>query len=499
MKTKLQEKLNAVPFWAVVALALIAALFCATFSSVTRSYYDSDSYFILTTGRYICENGLPKTNPFVIHDGLKMPVHQWLYDVIVYQASRAGTAGLFLLALFLFLLLGTLLYRYARLFVREKLPALVLSVLVLFAVHPWLTLRPTFLTVSLILGMQIALIRWRESRKTAWLVLPVLLCLLLVNVHTSLFIMAPILMLPQLLPEHFLPRKGFKEAFRAYVRDSLPLFCCFLLCLLAGLCNPYGLTGMFYPLLSYGIVTDLSIQELARPAVLSYDGFFLITVLLLFASYLRKTGLRRMDLRLVSLWAGTFFLGIMHMRNCWFLLFAAVPLAVPLTDKLREIRLPSPEKERPKAAFFLRLEVIFFALAAMGITLSQARISNSAVAALTPAGAADCLDEKDPGSIVLFTGFNTGAYMEYRGYKGYMDARPEIYSLRLNGRKDVLAEYGSLVDGSADYAAFLEEYGFTHLILDRHEKCFAVYLETCGAYRKIWSDEYSALYEKTSE
>ena len=46
---------------------------------------DSDSYFLMATGRYIVENGeVPKINPFVIHSDLAIIVQQWIIDVINY-------------------------------------------------------------------------------------------------------------------------------------------------------------------------------------------------------------------------------------------------------------------------------------------------------------------------------------------------------------------------------------------------------------------------------
>ena len=37
---------------------------------------DNDGFFILTNGRYILKNGVPKTNPFICIDGLKIVIQQ---------------------------------------------------------------------------------------------------------------------------------------------------------------------------------------------------------------------------------------------------------------------------------------------------------------------------------------------------------------------------------------------------------------------------------------
>jgi len=48
----------------------------AVYARTAVSGLDSDVWFILNNGRYICENGFPTINPFTIHEGLPVVLSQ---------------------------------------------------------------------------------------------------------------------------------------------------------------------------------------------------------------------------------------------------------------------------------------------------------------------------------------------------------------------------------------------------------------------------------------
>ena len=47
-------------------------------------YFDSDTFFIIATGREMSKHGILYTNPFTEMEGLKIVVQQWLWCYIVY-------------------------------------------------------------------------------------------------------------------------------------------------------------------------------------------------------------------------------------------------------------------------------------------------------------------------------------------------------------------------------------------------------------------------------
>ncbi len=56
---------------------------------------DSDTYWIIKTGEYICNNGIPTKDFLTMHSNMDLVVQQWLSDIIFYKLySALGVIGL---------------------------------------------------------------------------------------------------------------------------------------------------------------------------------------------------------------------------------------------------------------------------------------------------------------------------------------------------------------------------------------------------------------------
>ena len=59
---------------------------------------DNDIWFILNNGKYVLTNGIPKTDPFTIHNNLELVMQQWLSAVIFYKVyDWSGFVGIIIL------------------------------------------------------------------------------------------------------------------------------------------------------------------------------------------------------------------------------------------------------------------------------------------------------------------------------------------------------------------------------------------------------------------
>ena len=96
---------------------------------------------------------------------------------------------------------------------------------------------------------------------------------------------------------------------------------------------------------------------------------------------------------------------------------------------------------------------------------------------------------------MLYTDFNTGAYFEFRGYKTYIDARPELYQKRINGKEDVYTEYINMLNQAIDTEDFLKKYNFTHLVVER-PSILDTYLYYSNKYKLVIEDDTCRLYER---
>jgi hypothetical protein len=260
--------------------------------------------------------------------------------------------------------------------------------------------------------------------------------------------------------------------------------------LVCGFVNPNGINGMGYVFLSYGSATtnDL-IMELQAPTFASGAGLIILVAMVLLALYLWVSK-KKADSALVYMSLGTIVLAVMHMRNMWFLFFSIMPLLAHLLDYIyakcsKVDRNVCNMKMNFVAAF------VFLLLSVPMVIFCPTDIKDSFVATVD---AADYLDNKNKDEIVLYTEFNNGAYMEFRGYKVYIDARPELFQKNINNKDNIYDEYLSVQMGNVGCRDFLEKYQFTHLIVS-DGSILSGFMQACDEYEMVVDGEGYCLYE----
>ena len=481
---KLSKKLMPL-IWILVFIVILPAM-------AKNNTPDSDTFFIAATGRYIVENGeVPTINPFVIHENFGIVIQQWGIDVIVYTLYNAfGNFGLLLYILVAYSLFLFALWKYIGLYTEK---ALIKNLVILLAgcvFLPYATARPTVITATLLISFLFFLEKYYRTRKWQWLIVLPVISLLLINLHASMFVMPFVYSLPFFVPA-YIPKKGeWKDGIKSWWKKHRIVFLFIVVCVLCGFINPYGLDGMLYLVNSYGAAKGAKISEMAAPTIRNLlwwpCALSALFTAIFFLVNIKKINKENTSLNIVAktcMAAGAVIMGFMHIRNEWFLIVGVVPVLISLFEMIpppgsfdeagaaESGEVPPPEKPlKPKNRIcgFIAL-VVAFTLALTGGIIAFATNDYSQDTAvdsfLTPYKALEYLEAKDKNKIVLYTDFNDGAFFEWYGYKVYLDARPELFAKKINGQKDVMQESLDLMDGKLDCDKFIDDYGFTHVIV----------------------------------
>ena len=117
---------------------------------------DNDIWFLLNSGRYVLENGIPHTEPFTIHQDWNFVMQQWLSGVLFWVTfDNLGETGLKLLVMFVN---GLIVFLAYRLCMRVSEKNFFVSHATAFAISimlsPFMTERP-YIYSSLILLAEI--------------------------------------------------------------------------------------------------------------------------------------------------------------------------------------------------------------------------------------------------------------------------------------------------------------------------------------------------------
>lgn len=470
----------------ILVLALFALL-------IKRNNPDSDAYFLAATGRYILENRqIPLINPFCFHDGLRIIIQQWIPAIINYWIFVTfGEEGTVWYALIFFYFQMFLCYRYASFFSENRsarwVSMLISGVFLMFFANS----RPTSISFCMIMLELFVLECYRRSpignRRLCWL--PII-SLIEVNCHAALWPALFIMMLPYVFFEKVPKKARWRTDMSNWFQAKKKYLIAMLAMFLSGFLNPNGIRGMLYLAYSYGEIGN-QISELQSPRFLSFWGIIITLCIMVFAWYLAENK-NHLDMKIVYMAAGTLLLAMMHLRNFWYLTFGMMPI---LLSGISEV-----VSEKGSVLFskkgYICAEILTILIAGTGFSLAWSNTEMTmADSETTPILAADYLDGLDQFEITLFTGFNNGAYMEWRGYQVYIDARPELYEKKINGVEDLYEEFLSTRRNGMDYQFFLEKYGFTHLIVGETET-FYTYLECSEDYIKVIEGKGYGLFER---
>ncbi len=454
----------------------------------------NDVWFLLNSGRYVVQQGIPVIEPFTLHQGFEFVMQQWLSAVIFWGTYSAfGIAGLKLLVVLFFALTVFVLYRLCM-----KLSGnyFFVSAIITFGASllfgVWLSCRP-FLFSTLIFMLEVYFLEsFIQSKKKHYLFFIPILSILLINLHASMWPIFFILLGPYII-DAFRFKMG-KISGQGYEKKTLLIVTG--VSLAAGLANPYGWQGMTYLKRSYGH-PEISqvVAEMRPPTVTEPVGVMVfLAILLVFLAYLlHRTG--KTNVRYVLLTFGTAYMALSSQRSA--VLFA-VCAGFPLAEYLKNLEVNISQEETTRREHVLKsaLFVLIIAVALMGFFYQPETFKQSSAQLTELDETIDTiLAEGDVNSIVLYTGYDDGSYAEFMGLKPYIDPRAEVFVIENNQKDDVMQEYYDLQTGRLYYRDFLAKYQFTHLIVTEYDILYIDLLNDTD-YQLAYSNDSYSLFEK---
>ena len=110
-----------------------------------------------------------------------------------------------------------------------------------------------------------------------------------------------------------------------------------------------------------------------------------------------------------------------------------------------------------------------------------------------PSSAMDYLDQYtqdqgiEKGSLKIYNSFNSGGYLEWRGYKVFMDPRPELWEPNITGvDRHYYQEFVDFAHGAIYSSDVVSEYDFDFLIVESGSD-LATYLRKSDSYETVCS------------
>lgn len=490
----------------IIPLAPILSIFCIKIS------LDNDTYWIIKTGEYICKNGIPTKDFLTIHTDMDLVVQQWLSDIIYYKTyDLLGAIGPVLTVMAAMLLFAFLMYRLCMMMTGNSVRSSLATLLTCASMSSFFVTRPQVFTYSIILAELICLEKYIKHGKIKYLIPLPVLSILLVNLHASMWTMLFIFLLPYLA--NALPIKIKGKSISCC--NILPLILTAIIMAVCGLVTPYGVKGLsFIFTTSIGDKVNSTIGEL-KPIILSKnpgDLFLFLTPVLITACYLiHKKG--KTTLRFVLLTIGTGAMMMMYRKLTAYFMIASVPAVMYYLNDIDIIsyiiKLNEKEKSKPGKkkkshtpllvtmicillAGILTYTVTSFAIDAGKLVKSNGENEemNEVIAVMQNDMSKNGIDE-----LRLFNGFNLGGYLEFKGYKTYIDARADSFVDSANNDFDYLTEYYDIKSGNVYFKEVFDKYNFNYAIVDiKSEKPLYTAISNNDGYTLVFENDDTALF-----
>lgn len=449
---------------------------------------DNDFWFLINTGKYILNNGYPLTEPFTIHANLEFIVQQWLTDIIFYLIyNKFGIYGMFVFMTIINCIIITLIYKISLLITNNKVKISLIITTITFMLlnYCFIITRPQIFDIILLLiELYILELYTKNNNKKILLILP-LISLLMINLHSSLWLMIFVFLIP-----YFIERIIHKQKIKPFLIISL-------LMLIFGLINPYGIKSIIYLFNSYGIeyINDTVGEMLPLNIQKNLIIYIYIFIVLLSFYYNKKNN----KIRYILLTLGTCYLAISHYKGLLFFLIVSI---ISLSYNFKNIGKESNQEKYysiKSINIFIIIMFVIYVIIFIGLLYIK-NIKEKEITYLY--NIANYLDNNAEKDNIIYTGYNDGAYLEYRGYKCYLDPRAEVFLKSNNKKEDIFKEYYLLQEGKINYKNFLDKYNFDYLIVNDRDTLFyyinpaeyeIVYTETTKSQKETL---YYRIYKK---
>ena len=449
---------------------------------------DNDGWFILANGRYILEHGIPYKNPFTWMKGLDVVLQQWAYSVVVYSIYQwFKVPGIFLFCCLLHVACMILFFKIAKLKQVDIKTALVLSSVMFLIGSSFLSIRPTFITVLLLLWQVYVLEQYRQDKKAWKLWQLILISLLEINFHAAIWPFHFVMLLPYLVP----PIENIFVQFKPKDYSIKPFLIVIPMMAAAGFLNPYRIDGIKYVFLSYGKeLKDAGIVELAAPSFQS-SGLVFLLLLAVILCWIALHREEKIDAPFFYILCGTAIMGTMHLRN---LIYAYFGILLFLCEMVRQNKQTVKRMIYGNLVFAVFLGTIAFAWSGISGKVLDYKQDDDVY---SPVKAIAYLDEHEEKDVKVFTEFNNGAYFEWSGYKCFVDPRPELYFKKLNHKADIFQEYQELITTTEPEKidAFFDKYQCDYACISKNSS-LNLYLSMQENWEAVVSSEEYVLYQR---
>lgn len=451
-----------------IIIVLLIILF--TISIVPKTF-QNDTFFTIAIGRNILENGVEKQEKLVWHEGLEFTNSRWLFDTIIaLMYNKFNFIGIYIFVLVI-ASFQALLYNYIlNKIIKNKYVAFILTLLTIYFSSNEFTARAQIMSFLLFLIEFYCIERLVKMGKKIYTIILIIIPLILVNMHSSVFPMYFVFYLPY-IAEFVLSKMKLKnnEDSKIIIENNnsiKKLEFLIIIGIILGFCTPDGLEPYSFMFKTMNGLSSEFIAELQSVNIFYRPYFSVLMIITIGIIGFTKTKIRLTD----CLYILGFGLMGLYTYRCifFFFLISSICIFRIINDCLYtydiNINFNSPIYNIIKVVSFIVIFVISIK------NISKEIVCDYVDESKYPLEVSNyILENIDTKNMKLYNHFNFGSYLEFRGIKTFIDSRSEMYTPEFNKDCTVLQDWYNVYKGIVNYREIFEKYGITHAILYKDE------------------------------
>lgn len=539
---KIKEKKNII--CGIIFIALIALL---SFSIAPKTL-QNDTYYTVSIGNLIMENGVDMKDHFSWHEDLPYTYPHWLYDVFMSIIYNIGSwDGIYVSVCVMSIILGLSIYIVNKKLNKNQVISFAVTIGAMYLLRDYIAARAQLVTFIIYVWVIYFIEKFIENPKKIQYAIGIILSsILIANLHVAVWPFLFVIFLPyiaeyiicliadvviyqkiSILHKKYLLKKykndenkkqeiteklnkiysqngkikEVRENEEPYkIRMKLNknvkwLIVVMAICGLTGFLTPLGTTPYTYLIKTMQGNTTGNINEHLPLTLIDNIPIMCTIVIVLSLLIFTKVKIRLSDLFMIG--GLTYLMFSSRRQSTMFLIIGSIILNRMITDAIKIY-----SKEKMDGIFKQFICIISIIVVGLSIFYSikfikkkknNVYISESSY----PVEAADwILENLDVNNIKLFNEYNYGSYLLYRGIPVFIDSRADLYAPEFNGKRDIFIDFINTSNLGKYYGDTFEEYGITHVILYKNAKIRMLIDENePEKYDKIYSDNNFVIYE----
>ena len=538
---KVKEKKN-------IISGIIIAILIALFSfSVAPKTLQNDTFYTVSIGNLIMENGIDMKDHFSWHKDLPYTYPHWLYDVFMSIIYNIGSwKGIYLSVCIMSVILGFSIYIVNKKLNKNQIISFAVTIGAMYLLKDYIAARAQLLTFIIYVWVIYFIEKFIENPKKIQYAIGIILSsILIANLHVAVWPFIFIIALPyiaeyiiSLIAEIVVYRKGTiaykkhvikkckseekvkkaqeeldkiyesNEKIKKVREEEEPykirmklnknvkwLILVMAICALTGFLTPLGTTPYTYLIKTMQGNTVNNINEHLPLTLINNIPIMCTIVIVLSLVTFTKVKIRLSDLFMIG--GLTYLMFSSKRQSTMFVIMGSIILNRMTTEA---IKIYSKDKIDIVIKQIIAVIGILVAILAViyGLKFIDKKKNNSYVSESSyPVKAADwILENLDVKNIKLFNEYNYGSYLLYRGIPVFIDSRADLYAPEFNGKQDIFMDFINTSNLGEYYGNTFEKYGITHVILYKNAKVRMIIDETEPEnYNKIYSDNNFVIYE----